>query len=163
MSNTEKRGNIGISDVRKDNDGNITSAKLEYVSMDLQGEICPYCGNSADWVENKAVYGRNFGRSYMIWLCKPCNAYVGCHNNTRKPLGTIANAQLRKERQATHKVIDPIWLCKKDRRKARTELYKMISDHFGYEVHVGSSDERECRQIREFVELNQEALEITLN
>lgn len=53
--------------------------------------ICPYCKRPAKWVENKEIYGKNYGKSYMMWLCKPCDAYVGCHNNTKEPLGTLAN------------------------------------------------------------------------
>lgn len=67
----------------------------------------------AVWTENKAIYGRNHGRSFMCYLCRPCNAYVGCHNNTRKPLGTMADAETREWRKKAHAVIDLIWKSKK--------------------------------------------------
>lgn len=57
--------------------------------------ICPYCKKEALWCENKEIYGKNYGKSYMCWLCKECDAYVGCHNNTKKPLGTMANKTTR--------------------------------------------------------------------
>ena len=50
---------------------------------------CNHCNQEAEWVENKEVYGKNYGQSYMIWLCRPCDAYVGCHNNTKTPKGNF--------------------------------------------------------------------------
>lgn len=40
---------------------------------------CPYCNKEAEWLANEAVYGKRYGRSYMVWVCKDCLAYVGCH------------------------------------------------------------------------------------
>ena len=49
--------------------------------------ICPYCNKEAKWCENKVIYGKNYGKSYMCYYCKDCDAYVGCHNNTKFPNG----------------------------------------------------------------------------
>ena len=110
--------------------------------------ICPYCGKEAEWVENKAVYGRNFGKSYMIWLCKPCDAYVGCHNNTKIPLGTMANVELRNWRINAHAVFDPIW---KQGFMTRGEVYEMLEKQFGRRIHIGESDIETCKEIIEFI------------
>jgi hypothetical protein len=106
--------------------------------------ICPYCGNKAVWVENKEVYGKNYGESYMIWLCKPCDAYVGCHCNTETPLGTMANKELRALRHKVHLLIDPYWQKGKYKRK---EVYKKLDELFGKEFHVGGSTKEECLKI----------------
>lgn len=105
---------------------------------------CPYCHKQAKWCENKEVYGKNYGRSYMIWLCKDCNAYVGCHKNSKNPLGTMANSELRKWRIKTHSVIDPLW---KSGEVKRYEVYKMLKETFGKEIHIGESDIDTCKDI----------------
>ena len=106
---------------------------------------CPYCGKEAVWCENKAIYGKNYGRSYMCYYCKPCNAYVGCHQNSRRPLGTMANASLRELRKQAHSLFDPIW--RERAQGGRGKLYAEISRHFGKEIHIGESDEATCKQI----------------
>ena len=106
--------------------------------------ICPYCNKESEWVENKEIYGRNYGKSYMCYLCKPCNAYVGCHQNTKKPLGTMANKDLREWRKKAHANIDPVWKSGKMKRK---ELYGFLNKVFGFAVHVGESDVEMCKKL----------------
>ena len=106
--------------------------------------ICPYCGNEAKWCENKEIYGKNYGESYMCYYCKPCNAYVGCHNNTTKPLGVMANKELRDWRIKTHDCFDKLW---KDGFVTRKEAYKILDDEFGKEIHIGEADIETCQRI----------------
>ena len=107
---------------------------------------CPYCGKPALWCENKEIYGRNYGKSYMCWFCKDCDAYVGCHNNTREPLGTMANKELRGWRVKAHAAIDPLW---KSGEISRKRVYKALAEIFGEEVHIGGSDVARCKEIIE--------------
>ncbi len=107
---------------------------------------CPYCGKLAKWCDNAEVYGKRYGKSYMCYWCEPCDAYVGCHNNTEKPLGTMANRELRKKRVQTHAVIDPLW---KSGKLSRREVYRHLSDKLGYEVHVGEANLGQCEKIIE--------------
>lgn len=125
--------------------------------------ICPYCNQEAIWTENKAIYGKNYGSSYMCYLCKPCNAYVGCHKNTRKPLGTMANAETREWRKKAHAAFDPTWKydtnvysgtstqkCQgKSQNIRRSKAYDNLSKHFGREIHIGESDIETCKKIIE--------------
>lgn len=106
--------------------------------------FCPYCHKAAIWTENKTIYGRNYGKSYMCYICPPCGAYVGCHNNTRHPLGTLANKELREARILAHAVLDPIW---KSGVMTRSEVYSKLKEVFGREVHIAQSDLDECREI----------------
>lgn len=106
--------------------------------------ICPYCKKEAEWVSNEKVYGKRYGKSYMCWWCKSCDAYVGCHQNTTKPLGTMANKELREWRIKTHAVIDPLW---KGGEMKRYEVYQMLKDKFGKEVHIGETDIKTCKEI----------------
>lgn len=101
-----------------------------------RGMNCQYCDNPAEWVENKEIYGKNYGKSYMAWLCRLCEAHVGCHNNTKRPKGQLANKELREARIQVHNFIDPLW---KERGMNRKKMYKQLSDAMGYEVHVGET------------------------
>ena len=106
--------------------------------------ICPYCNKEAEWVENKKIYGKNFGKSYMAWFCKECDAYVGCHNNTKRPLGTMANKELRTARIQAHEVINPLY---ENGKRSRNYVYKVLSDAFGEVIHIGESDIQKCEEI----------------
>ena len=69
--------------------------------------ICDYCGTPADFVDSSVVYhGHSFG---MIYLCPRCGAYVGVHKGSDKPLGRLANSELRNWKKAAHAAFDPLW------------------------------------------------------
>lgn len=106
--------------------------------------FCPYCNQLALWCENKVVYGCNYGKSYMCYYCADCKAYVGCHLNTRQPLGTMANRETRQWRIATHSLLDPLW---QSGQYERREVYKLLRARLGREVHVGESNIAQCKEI----------------
>ena len=116
---------------------------------------CPYCGGKAEWVTNEVIYGRRYGKSYMAYFCALCNAYVGCHNNTKVPLGTMANKELREWRIKAHAVIDPIWIANGHNRRL---IYQKLKVIFGGEFHIGSSTKEDCKYIIE----NQDLLKISI-
>lgn len=68
---------------------------------------CRYCGCEAKFVPNEQIYGRRFGRSYMAWWCKKCDASVGVHNNDpERPLGkNLANKELRKKKMEVKNIL----------------------------------------------------------
>jgi hypothetical protein len=104
--------------------------------------ICPYCGKEAVWCENKEIYGKNYGNSYMCYLCKDCNAYVGCHQNTERPLGTMANKELRELRIKCHSNFDKLW---KSKYLKRWEAYKYLSELMEMaDAHIGNFTKEEC-------------------
>lgn len=110
--------------------------------------ICPFCDKPAEWVANEAIYGRRYGKSYMMWWCKPCDAYVGCHNNTQQPFGSMANRPMREWRKKTHALLDPIW---KSGEVDRREVYRRLSKYLGYSVHVGEASVEDCKRIMEAI------------
>ena len=57
---------------------------------------CDYCGRETEYVDSKVIYGKSYGK---IYLCRNCMAYVGVHKGTDKPLGRLANAELRKRKE----------------------------------------------------------------
>lgn len=120
---------------------------------------CNYCNKPAVWVENKEVYGRNYGKSYMIWLCKPCDAYVGCHLNTEKPLGTMANKKLRALRIKAKDLFISFKLNGKwngDPQK-KNVAYRWLRDNLKItadECHFGLFNEVMCKKVIELFNTN---------
>lgn len=106
--------------------------------------ICPKCEKEAPWVENKEKYGKNYGKSYMCYFCKDCDTYVGCHNNTKTPLGTMADNDTMKWRSKAHAVIDPLW---KNYGYTREEVYRRLRYWFGEDIHIGSCNIERCRDV----------------
>lgn len=106
--------------------------------------ICPYCGKPARWVDNKVVYGKRFGKSFMMRWCEPCDARGGCHQNTQKPLGTMADAHLRGARAGMHELFDPLW---KSGLMTRNEAYRRLHEAAGYEVHFGETTLESCAKL----------------
>lgn len=119
-------------------DGELVEVKLKH---DM---LCPYCKKEAKFGPNEEFYGKRYGKSYLCYYCLDCRAYVGTHNNTEKPLGTMANTSLRKMRQHVHGILDPLW---KSGKMSRRSVYQMLSDKLGRDVHVGWSNEEECKEI----------------
>lgn len=112
--------------------------------------ICPYCGQQAEFVDSSVIYGRSFGK---IYLCRKCNAYVGVHNGSTKPKGTLANAELRKYRISAHAAFDPLWQTGpfKGQRKA---AYRWLAGLLGLPVertHIGMFDVPQCKRVVEVV------------
>lgn len=108
----------------------------------MQIVYCPYCGCQAEFVDSSVVYhGRSYG---MVYLCRPCDAYVGTHKSTDKPLGRLANACLREKRKAAHQAFDRIW---KAGYMPRSAAYGWLSKNMGLSVkdtHIGMFDELQC-------------------
>lgn len=112
--------------------------------------ICPYCQQPAELVDSAVVYGRSFG---PIWLCKPCDAYVGVHKNAKNfaPLGRLANKELREWKKRAHLALDPLW---RSGRMKRKEAYAFIQEQMGLEkrdTHIGKFDVAQCQQMIEIV------------
>ena len=110
--------------------------------------VCPYCNKEAPWISNEEVYGKRYGKSYMCYWCEPCDAYVGCHQNTRVPLGIMANKFLRQQRMKIHRIIDPLW---KSGEYTRKSIYGRITNEIRREFHVGNCNELDCKEILELL------------
>lgn len=108
--------------------------------------FCDYCGRRAEFVDSKVIYGRSYG---MIYLCRSCGAYVGVHKGSDKPLGRLANAELRRWKMAAHNAFDPIWKYGKFRHR-RNAAYAWLAGKMGLPVeqtHIGMFDVARCRQV----------------
>lgn len=111
---------------------------------------CSHCGGECRLTDGAEIYPhRQDLKVLRFWKCDPCDAYVGCHkpgmsdNNPKgdKPLGTAANAELRKLRQQVHGIVDPVWQNARHKGRARQAVYKAlttIGHRLGF-VDIGTS------------------------
>jgi len=117
---------------------------------------CPYCGKEAALTDSKEIYGTSYG---MIWLCRPCDAYVGVHANSKKhkPLGRLANRELREWKKRAHAAFDPLWRRKMQRdgvkkHEARGAGYTWLAKQLGISkahCHIGMFDVEMCKRVIE--------------
>lgn len=110
--------------------------------------ICPYCSSFSEQVNGDIVYPHRKDLSHLtFYICKPCDAYVGCHGTSSKPLGRLANAELRKAKNAAHRAFDPIWKSKLMNRK---QAYKWLAESLGVDgsdCHIGMFDVETCKKV----------------
>lgn len=106
---------------------------------------CPYCNEVAEFLTSKEFYGRDYGTN--IYVCKPCDAYVGTNGNTKKALGTLAKRELRELRKRAHFLFDPLWRQKK---MTRNEAYKWLQKNMDLspdKAHIGMFNEEQCKEL----------------
>lgn len=127
----------------------------------IQTILCPYCKRDAQFVDSAIIYGISYG---MIYHCRGCDAYVGVHKETNRPLGSLANAELRKARKKAHSIFDPLWQTGSinaiwshympkitNRDKAYLWLSKQMNIN-KEKCHIAMFNEDQCKQAIEIVE-----------
>ncbi len=113
--------------------------------------ICDYCGKPAELEDDSVIYDQSYGRK--IWLCRSCNAYVGCHRGSDEPLGRLANAQLRRCKRAAHDAFDPIWKFGRFQNNRRG-AYAWLAEAMGLpaeKAHIGMFDVAECMKLIQII------------
>lgn len=109
---------------------------------------CPYCNADALCVSGDVIYPhRPDLHQKKFYLCKPCDAYVGCHGTTVIPLGRLANAELRIAKMKAHAAFDPMW---KAGDITRSQAYVWLADKLGLttrQCHIGMFDLDQCKQV----------------
>lgn len=118
---------------------------------------CHYCEGKVPLLrfgDEGYPYRKDFGPTFT---CVPCQAWVGCHPGTEKPLGRLADAQLRAAKQAAHAAFDPLWKRVVDvgaasKTKARKTAYRWLAAQLGISprhTHMGHMDLEQCRRVIE--------------
>lgn len=107
--------------------------------------LCPYCGDDTEFITSEAFYGRDYGTN--IYVCWPCDAYVGTHKGSKTALGTPADEALREARKKAHRAVDYFW---KTRKESRSSTYRWIQAYLGLtpqEAHIGMFNLEQCKTI----------------
>jgi hypothetical protein len=117
--------------------------------------VCQYCNSTAELVTGEDIYPHlEYLHHKHFWRCVPCRAYVGCHDagngygEGTRPLGVLANAELRAAKKAVHDLFDPLW---KSGGKGRKKAYRWLAGQMGMpadDCHVGAFSVEQCRQAR---------------
>lgn len=127
-------------------DGNLNpNMNLKDDPLVLLGWSCPYCGAPTKLVDDFQIYGRSYGTK--CYVCEPCGAWVGCHKNSDKALGRVANKELRELKHRAHEAFDPLW---KEGHLPRTAAYEVLSAAFNLpteQTHIGMFNEDMCRKV----------------
>ena len=112
---------------------------------------CPYCGAQAFLRPAQAVYGdatKSKGRFLYVCARWPfCDAYVGAHQRDLRPMGTLANGDLRHKRILAHRAFDPLW---KSGRMKKWQAYAWLQAALGLneeQAHIAKFSEYMCDQV----------------
>lgn len=109
--------------------------------------ICPYCSIQSVQVGAIVLYPhRPDLAEKSFYLCKPCDAFVGCHKGSNQPLGTLANKALREQRKLAHATFDPLW---KNGPYGRGEAYRRLASKMQLsreDCHIGMFNLEQCKQ-----------------
>lgn len=112
----------------------------------LKEVICPYCSRKAENVGGRKIYPFRADLAHRrFYLCRPCSAYVGTHEATGRPLGTLANDELRAARRELHEAFDEYW---REGYVTRSEAYRALSELSGVpNSHIGHFDLATCAKV----------------
>jgi len=111
--------------------------------------ICQYCGKHAKAVTGAVIYPhRRDLASLKFYQCSPCDAFVGCHKLSGRPLGTLANSELREWRKRAHAAFDPLW--RDHVFSSRANAYAWIAEKMKLtkkDTHIAMFDAAKCEEL----------------
>lgn len=117
--------------------------------INLYPKKCNICGGEhVVYTSNSRVYGQSFQGRY-IYFCEDCGAYVGTQRNSKKALGILADAQMRKGKMICHDLFDQLWKGKRKAQHKRSAAYRELAERMGILVcdcHFGYFDLQELRR-----------------
>ena len=106
---------------------------------------CDYCGKDAETATGKDIYPhREDLHSLKFFACYPCSAWVGCHKKTGKPLGRLADKELRSAKMSAHAAFDPLW---RSGDMTRSEAYAWLANELCISrdnCHIGMFNKEQC-------------------
>jgi len=105
---------------------------------------CPYCAAAATLKDASVIYKKpGLGKVYVCNNYPGCDSYVGVHEDTDQPKGSLANGKLRDLRKKVHAVIDPFW---RDGSFDRRDVYRVFSQIMNVRAfHVGELREEPAK------------------
>jgi hypothetical protein len=109
---------------------------------------CPHCSGAVEIVNNREIYGREYGEWPWALLCRGCHAYVGLHPFTGIPLGTLADCPMRAARRRAKDAFNPLW---QNGQMTRGDAYVWLANRLGIprveECHIGWFDIATCERV----------------
>lgn len=112
---------------------------------------CPYCGSRAFLRPASVVYGQKASASdaplYVCARFPACDSYVAAHKDSHKPMGTLANAQLRHQRIAAHATFNKLW---QSGLMSKRQAYRWLQLKLGLpeeDAHIANFSAYRCEQV----------------
>lgn len=109
---------------------------------------CQYCNLLAKLVDGSVIYPHLPAlKSKYFYLCKNCGAYCGCHPNSTRVLGTLADKTLRTLRKMAHSYFDKIW---QSNRMSRRAAYSWLAYQMKINVkdtHISWFNDEQCKMV----------------
>lgn len=112
---------------------------------------CPYCYANASLRPASVVYGSNRrSRGKFLYICDrwpACDAYVSAHDGNHRPMGTLANGDLRHKRILAHRALQQL---QQSRHMEKWEVYIWLQAKLGLntqQAHIGQFSEWMCDEV----------------
>lgn len=113
--------------------------------------LCPYCGAPAVCVPASRLFGADVRRKGdYLYLCTQwpvCDSYVAAHRHSRQPMGTLANAPLRRKRMLAHAALDTL---RRSQGMEKWAVYLWLQCKLGLDAsqaHIGMFNETMCERV----------------
>ena len=127
---------------------------------------CPYCGSLATLRPASVIHGlSDISAGTYLYVCRrwpACDAYVSAHDRTHRPMGTLANGDLRHTKQPLgtlangdlrHKRIlahHALHSVQTQLGMNRDQSYRWLQTQMGLpgdQVHIAKCGDYRCEQI----------------
>ena len=112
---------------------------------------CPYCNSPAVLRPASAVFGRNVkSKGSYLYVCShwpKCDAYVSAHKNNLRPMGTLANGELRHKRIIAHRALEAY---RTKTRMSKWGIYLWMQGKLRLDArhtHIAMFTEEQCDQL----------------
>ena len=93
---------------------------------------------------NSKIYGKMYGKWPWAYKCRSCFAYVGIHEYTDIPMGTLANHEMREARKHAKAVFNPLW---QSGDMTRSQAYEWLAEQMQIpksQCHIAMFDVQQC-------------------
>lgn len=100
------------------------------------------------YASNAVLYGSEYGKWPMIYICEDCTAWVSCEPGTDTPRGPLVSQEVHQARKRAHAAFDPIWREKK--LMARSDAYGWLAEQMGMtrkECHIGLMNDEQADRV----------------
>ena len=112
---------------------------------------CPYCGAPAICRPASTVFGNAVRqKGSYLYLCSrwpACDSYVAAHKRDLRPMGTLANKDLRRKRILAHEALEKLH---RHRHMEKWAVYVWLQGKLGLdpeEVHIGMFSDEMCDKV----------------
>lgn len=112
---------------------------------------CPYCGSPALCRPASIVHGSSvLEKGRYLYICShwpECDSYVAAHKKDKRPMGNLANKELRHKRMLAHRALEEL---QQARHMEKWAVYLWLQGHLNLneeQAHIGLFSEQMCEQV----------------